>query len=324
MSDCTVCNAKSLTLRLVQLGTQFSLDLRVKRDDLYPVTGGGNKARKMARILEVAESQGCNALVTTGGLQSNHARVAAMVAARKGWRCKLILHNLSEDIIHLQGNLLLMQLAGAEIEIVKPSDIAHSMRAAMDAFRSEGLTPYEIPGGGHSIAGAMAYVEAVEELKRQCQKDKWRPDWIILASGTGTTQAGIIVGLERLEWQTHVVGISIARKNPRGKNIVKQACQDLRTHLDMPEPSISVDFRDDWVGEGYEKAGEKVLETIRMVAKMDGLILDPTYTGKAFTALLDLVRSGEIKKGSNVLFWHTGGLLNLMASEYFTEGVLKL
>lgn len=309
---------------LSRLSEHLDIDLSAKRDDLFPTVGGGNKGRKIVHILEEAEEQGSNALVTTGGTQSNHARAAALAASSKGWRCKLVLHGNPQEISLTQGNLLLMQLAGAELEIVKPPDIAHSMRAAVDAFRAEGLNPYEIPGGGHSIAGAMAYLAAVEELKQQCEEEKRRPDWIILASGTGTTQAGIIVGLERIGWQTRVVGVSVARRNPRGKNAVKRACKELTTHLGMEEQPTTVDFRDDWVGEGYEKAGDEVLENIRMVAKMDGLILDPTYTGKAFTALLDLVETGEIGRGSNVLFWHTGGLLNLMASEYFTEGVLEL
>jgi 1-aminocyclopropane-1-carboxylate deaminase/D-cysteine desulfhydrase-like pyridoxal-dependent ACC family enzyme len=302
----------------------LNIDLRVKRDDLFPVVGGGNKARKIVRILRSAKGQRCDALVTTGGLQSNHARVTALAAAARGWRCKLVLHGDPDELLRPKGNLLLMKLAGAEIEVVEPPCIAQAMRSSMDSLRGEGLNPYEIPGGGHTVFGAMAYVDAIEELQRQCRKDDWRPDWIILASGTGTTQAGIIVGLERLGWRTRVVGVSIARQNPGGASIVGQACQRLRADLGMPEPSTGVDFRDDWVGAGYQEAGEKVLATIRIAAEMEGLVLDPTYTGKAFTALFDLVREGEIERGSNVLFWHTGGLLNLMASEYFTGGGLDL
>ena len=313
-------NTKSPLTYLPRLSRHLNINLRVKRDDLFPMTGGGNKARKMLWILEEAERRECNALVTTGGLQSNHARVTALSAAARGWRCKLILHGNPEDAVKPEGNLLLMRLAGAEIEVVEPSSIAQAMRSDMGALRAKGFMPYEIPGGGHCVAGAMAYVEAVNELQEQCQEDEWRPDWIILASGTGTTQAGLIVGLERLGWPTRVLGISVARRNPRGRDIVEQACHDLRSYLGVADRSGLIDFRDDWVGEGYEKAGAKVLSAIRMAAQMEGLILDPTYTGKAFAALLDLVHDGEIRQGSNVLFWHTGGLMNLMASEYFTGG----
>jgi 1-aminocyclopropane-1-carboxylate deaminase/D-cysteine desulfhydrase-like pyridoxal-dependent ACC family enzyme len=317
-------NMKSPLDHLPRLSRRLRIDLRIKRDDLFPMTGGSNKARKIISILGDAEDRGCNALVTTGGLQSNHARVTALAAAARGWHCTLILHGNPEEAAKLKGNLLLMHLAGAEIEVVEPSGIAQAMRSAMDALRAEGFTPYEIPGGGHSVAGAVAYVEAVEELREQCQKDRWRPEWIILASGTGTTQAGLIVGLERLGWQARVLGISVARRNPRGRDIVEQACRDLRAHLGVAKRSGHVDFRDDWVGEGYEKAAKSVLSAIRMAAEMEGLILDPTYTGKAFAALLNLVREGEIRKGATVLFWHTGGLMNLVASDYFTGGAVGL
>lgn len=307
--------------RLLRMSNHLGIDLRVMRDDLFPMTGGGNKARKIIKILKTVESRGCNALVTTGGIQSNHARVTALAAAERGWRCRLILHGDKRDFTNPKGNLLLMLLADAEIEIVQPSDIASAMRSAMDAFRAEGLISYEIPGGGHSVAGAMAFVEAVDELQ-QYQQDGWQPDWVILASGTGTTQAGLSVGFERLGWQTRVLGISAARQNPRGTDIVEQACRELRLHLGIANRTEHPDFRDDWVGEGYEKAGPSVLSVIRMAAEMEGLILDPTYTGKAFSALLDLVGRGEIREKSKVLFWHTGGLMNLIASVYFTGGML--
>lgn len=302
--------------KLPLIGQHLEIDLRVMRDDLFPMTGGGNKARKIIKILQSAESQDCNAIVTTGGIQSNHARVTALAAAQRNWRCKLILHGDRQEVDNPKGNLLLMLLAGAEIEIVQPTDIAPAMQSAMDAFQTEGLTPYEIPGGGHSVSGSMAFVEAAEEVKQQCQADGWQADWVILASGTGTTQAGLIVGFEQLGWRTKVIGISVARRNPRGRDVVEQSCRELRSHLGLPDLTKQIDFRDDWVGEGYEKAGNTVISSIYKASEMEGLILDPTYTGKAFTALLDMIHKGEIQKKSKVLFWHTGGLMNLMASDY--------
>lgn len=306
--------------KLSRISQQLSIDLRVMRDDLFPMIGGGNKARKIVKILQLAESHGCNALVTTGGTQSNHARVTALAAASRGWQCQLILHGDPCEISHPKGNLLLMLLTGAEVKIVHPASIASAMESAMDAFRSEGRIPYEIPGGGHSIAGAMAFVEAVDELRQECQADGWQPDWVILASGTGTTQAGLIAGFEQIGWYPRVVGISVARQNPRGHEVVEQSCHEVRSHLEFSTGStISVDFRDNWIGEGYEKAGPEVISTIYLAAAAEGLILDPTYTGKAFTALLDLIHLKEISENSKVLFWHTGGLLNTMASNYFTK-----
>lgn len=310
--------------KLPYLSKALNIDLRSVRDDSLPSYYGGNKARKIVRIVEKINLQNCNAVVTTGGAQSNHARVVAMVAAERKWKCKLILHGASEDLKHSRGNLLLMQLAGADIKIVTPYEIAEELHSAMNELRGEGYNPYEIPGGGHCVEGALAYIDAVQELKHKCNEECWQPDWIILASGTGTTQAGIIVGLEAIGWKTRVIGVSVARKNPRGKDIVEQACTELREHLNLNGGNEHpVDFRDEWVGGGYEKADTPVFSAIRLAAKLEGLILDPTYTGKAFNAMLDLIASGEIQKGSKVLFWHTGGLLNLLASNYIGE-ILKL
>lgn len=310
----------SLLQKLPRMSNYLGIELRVMRDDLFPITGGGNKARKIVKIIQDAEKQSCNALVTTGGIQSNHARVTALAAAQKGWGCKLILHGDKEKLVDPQGNLLLMLLTGAEVQVVESSKISPAMSLAIDAFRSEGLIPYEIHGGGHSLSGSMAFVDATKELQEYCQKDGWRPDWLIHASGTGTTQAGLIAGLEKLGWHTKVIGISIARRNPRGKDIVKKSYLEISSYLGLPSRNKPIDFRDNWVGQGYEKADSKVISAITTAAEIEGLILDSTYTGKAFAALLDLVSDGEIPQKSNVLFWHTGGLINLMASDYIFYG----
>jgi len=304
-----------------KLSKYLNIDLRVKRDDLLLAPGGGNKVRKIYKILNEAEKENCNALVTTGGLQSNHCRIVSLFAAEKGWRCKLVLHGNSSYLKKPTGNLLLMIISGAEIIIVPPDKISITMKKSIKDFRDEGFIPYEIPGGGHCIAGGAAYIEAIDELREQCEEDGWWPEWIILASGTGTTQAGLLVGLERLRIPIKVIGISVARRNPSGKSVVVQMCQELRKafQIDTNEFSIPVDFRDDWVSGGYESSDKKVFRAIKMAAEMEGLILDPTYTGKAFSAMLDLIDSGEIPKGSKVLFWHTGGIFNLMASDYIRD-----
>lgn len=311
-------------IQLPRLGAHLKLDLWAKRDDLLPLSGGGNKARKIWRIAELVETRQCNAIVTTGGTQSNHARAAALLAAQKGWKCKLILHSAEALNSPPTGNLLLMQLTGAEIEVVSPEQISESMKCAIEELGSRGYAPYEIPGGGHCIAGGLAYVEAIDELNKQLHSVDWFPEHIVLASGTGTTQAGIVIGLENLGVAARVHGISVARKNPRGSNVLSEMCSELRMHLGLTsiETRVRFDFWDNWIGDGYERANKKVLETIRLASRLEGLILDPTYTGKAFTGLIALVERKEIPLGSKVLFWHTGGLLNLMAScHLFGESV---
>jgi 1-aminocyclopropane-1-carboxylate deaminase/D-cysteine desulfhydrase-like pyridoxal-dependent ACC family enzyme len=307
-------------LTYARLGQMLGIDLYVKRDDLFPTPGGGNKGRKIGYIAEHARSSGADALVTTGGAQSNHAREVALAAAARGWRCRLILHGDPADLQRPQGNLMLMLLAGAEVEIVSPEQISGRMAVAMARFAEEGHSPYEIPGGGHTIEGAQAYVDACAEVVAQCEAQSWLPDVVIHASGTGTTQAGLVVGFRSLGLTTQVIGVSVARRNPRGATIVRNMVEALAHHGRLSCSTELVEFRHDWVGAGYGQADSRVLSAIGFAAETEGLILDPTYTGKAFLALMDLVRLGEIAKGTRVLFWHTGGLLNLMASDAFNGG----
>ncbi len=307
----------SLIQNLIKIKTAAKIQLKVKRDDLLPFFYGGNKARKILKFAEDIALKNCNAIVTNGGVQSNHARVAALFCAEKGYKCKLILHGEPEEIQNPRGNLLIMHLAGAEIEIVQPDRIAGKMRASLDELKNKGFKPYEILGGGHGVFGSLAYAEAVKELETFYKETGWKPDYIVHASGTGTTQAGLIAGLRKIGWNTKVIGISVARRNPRGKAVVENSCSELLRYLNMQDKNVGVDFRDEWICGGYGKADNKILNTIKNVAKNEGLILDPTYTGKAFTGMLDLINNGEIPDGSKVLFWHTGGMLNLQTDNFF-------
>jgi len=299
------------------LSNHLGIELYIKRDDYFPMSGGGNKARKIWYIVDYAIKNGYDALVTNGGIQSNHARAAALAAAEKGLKCKLVLHGDKRKAHKLEGNLLLMHLADADIEVVPLSQLSEAMDRSMEELRAKGLNPLYVWGGGHCVQGALAYYEAVKEFNKQARN--WQPDYVLFASGTGTTQAGLSVGFA--DRNTKVIGVSVAREKERGEVVIRSAVDEIADYLEISK-NIDIDFRDDWIGDGYEKFDHTVIENIKIAAKYDGLILDPTYTGKAFTGLVDMVKSGEIEKGSKVLFWHTGGILNLMASETFTEKVL--
>lgn len=318
---------------LPKLGAQLGIELLCKRDDMLPYYYGGNKVRKIFGICREAETLGCNAFVTTGGLHSNHARVSALAAAARGWRCTLVLHAEPGSAVS-SGNALLARLTGAEIMLVKPDEIAAAMREAMDKLTQEGYIPFEIPGGGHCLSGSLGYAVAVHELAAQCDA----PDYVIVASGTGTTQAGLLVGCEQLGWSTRILGISVARTQHRGTTVIDEACAELRAYfssahgtshssirgLGRSSENTTValrptEFFDDWVGGGYEQVYPELLGTIRRAAR-EGLILDPTYTGKAFQGLVSMVREGKIEMGARVVFWHTGGLINLLTSPH--QGVL--
>lgn len=307
---------------LPALGRWLGVDLMIKRDDYLPFPGGGNKVRKMAYIFQRMVPPGVDTLVTHGGMQSNHARVVALEASRRKFNCEIILHG-DETPDSMTGNMLLMKLAGAVVHIASYDRMWDTVQDRLAQLTETGQTPFLIPGGGHCVEGACSYADAVAELQSQLPND-WVPDFIILASGTGTTQSGIMAGIERAQWRTAVIGVSVGRTTTKGKAVVEDSLQKLREYLGLKGDANNVLFRDDWLCGGYEKFTNDIVDVIRLAAQYDGLVLDPTYTGKAFAALIDLVRSGEIPQMSRVLFWHTGGLINLLSASRMLESSLQL
>jgi len=283
----------------------LNINLKVKKDAFFPYAGGGSKARKIKYILKDAEKKGSNALVSAGSANSNHARVVALAGAHKGWPVKLIIHD-TED--YSNGNLLLMKMAGADINFVNHAGVSKAMDEGMEVFNEKGFSPYYIWGGGHNVYGMQAYYEAVLEVKKQLQY--WEPDYVIHASGTGGTQVGLHVGFEEHFPNTKVIGISVAREKDRGTKVIEEGIHDLRKLLGLESQKKEVIFLDKWIKDGYGSVYPKLIEIIKEAAKF-GFITDPVYTGKALLALFEMCKEEHIEPGSNVLFWHTGGLINL-------------
>jgi len=295
------------TIVLKTLGIKGKI--HVVRDDLFPFLMGGNKARKMASIIPDIERNKCNAIVTTGGIQSNHCRVAAMACAAKGWKCRLILHGSKEKFTSEKGNALLMRLSGAETEFVNPEDIGPTMDQAMNDFKSSGYNPYYLQGGGHNKPGVIAYINAVQELKNTL-KSHLNIDHIFLASGTGSTQAGIIAGCKKAGWEHTIVhGISIARQKQMGINSIKESLSFVYPRPDKFSDDIV--FYDEFLFGGYGKSDQQLYNFTVGIFKETGLILDETYSGKSFWGMVNTINKYKLK--GNIVFWHTGGLLNLMA-----------
>jgi 1-aminocyclopropane-1-carboxylate deaminase/D-cysteine desulfhydrase-like pyridoxal-dependent ACC family enzyme len=293
--------------KLPQLSERFGIDLRVKRDDLYPFTGGGNKARKMDYLLQDAENKEANALVTTGSSNSNHARVVALQAAEKGWKSVIVVEGNHEP---KNANLTLMELAGADLIFAHKSDVPNAMDRAMAQLKEEGLRPYYIWGGGHMPQAIKGYYKATFELLNQM--NGWVPDYVILPSGTGGTQTGLHIGFWAANSSTKVVGISVSRDYEKGKKNLEESVSDCCKYLKKEIPKQDIYFFDEWIGTGYREVYDELIHVIQFVASKEGLIIDPTYTGKAMAGLFGLCDKGWIPKKSKVLFWHTGGLLNLI------------
>lgn len=294
---------------LPTISDELDIRLSVKRDDLLPDYLGGNKVRKNKAIFDSFDNK-VDVVITNGGAESNHARVCALMSAQRGVKCHLVLHGTPEESNFLNGNRFFIEATGAQVSYVAANEIAEKIENVKSEYESKGLIVAIVPGGGHSIEGAKAYMDAVNELPEE-------PDYIFLASGTGATHAGIQAGVVARGWRTEVVGISIARLNPRGAEAVKEVYYPLiQQELGLTkEQCPAIEFVDDYVCGGYSKYSPVLIERIQKAICSTGLPLDPVYSGKAFVGMMDYLREHQVQAGSSVVFWHTGGLLNLQSSK---------
>lgn len=289
-------------------------ELLIVRDDIFPFIGGGSKARKAVAYEKFLKENGYNAVVTCGGIQSNHNRAMALMCARNGWKCHLCIQGTEERFHSEKGNALLNRLSGAVCEIIKPEDTALAMDRAMEQLRKDGYRPYYVIGGGHNLPGGTCFVDAVVELKRQCNEIGYKPDYIFLASGTGSTQAGIVVGLDIVGWSdVKCIGISVARQKERGTQVIVEFANMLAEHYNLKKRyDDSILFNTDYLFGGYEKYTPEMEEFLLEATRKMGLVFDTTYSGKAFYGMMDMIKKTPEMQNKNILFWHTGGLMNLM------------
>lgn len=286
--------------------------VKMVRDDFFPFVGGGSKARKAVEYEAFLKQRGYNAVVTCGGVQSNHNRAMALTCARNDWKCHLCVQGSEERFLSEKGNALLCRLSGAECEFIDPSETAVAMDRAMTAFRLAGLKPYYVHGGGHDLPGGTCFVDAVAELKHQCEAVGYKPDIIFHASGTGSTQAGIVVGLELAGWgDVRVVGISVARQYERGWKVIVDFANELARHYGLEQDfSDKIIFNTDYLFGGYENYGAEMEAYLNKIMQSTGVMFDTTYSGKGFYGMMQEIKKQGLEK-KNILFWHTGGLMNL-------------
>jgi D-cysteine desulfhydrase family pyridoxal phosphate-dependent enzyme len=284
--------------------------LLVKRDDQTGLALGGNKARKLEHLCAEALAQGCDTLVTGGGPQSNHCRMTAAAANRLGLRCHLALAGAPPD--RPTGNLLLDHLLGAHLHPTAARDyyeIEASIEVVAEEVRATGGRPYAIPVGGASVTGALGYVDAARELSGQLAEPL---DWIVVADGSGGTHAGLLAGLEA---PTRILGIDVGTRPDLDERVPELAAETAAvTGRASPIGEIHIDHTR--FGAGYGKPTPECLEAIRAAARLEGLILDPVYTGKAMAGLIGWIREGRFAEHQSVLFWHTGGAPALFAGSY--------
>jgi D-cysteine desulfhydrase len=288
-------------------------EIWIKRDDQTGLATGGNKARKLEFLAADALAQGADHLVTTGAPQSNHCRQTVAAAARLGLGCSIVLRGRKPETT--TGNLLLDHLLGAYVYWSDGRECNEAIGRVVSDLRGIGRRPYLIPLGGSNVIGATGYVLAMQELMEQMAAEHLNVDFIVFASSTGGTQAGLVLGARVFGYRGTVLGISVDNPAESLQTQVAALATATATHLGLGTLSVAdlVNVNDDYVGEGYAKVGETEREAIRLMAQLEGILLDPVYTGRAFGGLIDLIRWGAFTRSQRVLFWHTGGTAALPA-----------
>lgn len=279
----------------------------VKREDLIPYSFGGNKARKGKLFFQEIDRGGYDCVVTYGSSHSNHCRIIANMAAAREMPCYLIGPAESAEPTF---NSRLMELFGAKLKVVPVEEVHDTIEAQLEELRQAGKHPYFIPGGGHGNIGTEAYVQCYDEICAYEELTHKKFDSIFLASGTGTTQAGLICGQLLHGDERQILGISIARKNPRGRDVVLESVRDYLAacdaHISEEEIQEKTVFPDEYTGSGYAGKNEEIQALIGQTMIKYGLPLDSTYTGKAFCGMQHYLRENGIT-GKKILFLHTGG-----------------
>ena len=289
--------------------------LLVKRDDCTGLALGGNKARKLQHLCAEALATGCDVLVTGGGAQSNHVRMTAAAANRLGLECHVALSTDAPEAPDAGpgGNLLLDTMLGAHVHFVGPCEY-YGLEDAIEALTGElsraGRRPFAMPVGGASVTGVTAYADAVDELRGQLGGET--VDWVVVADGSGGTHAGLLAGFGA---DVPVLGVDVGTRPDLDEVVPRLANEAAARTGRFAPPAVAVVDHDRF-GAGYGELTDDGLEAIQLAARLEGLVLDPVYTGKAMAGLIAAVRDGRFTSADTVVFWHTGGAPALFATKY--------
>lgn len=299
--------------------------LWIKRDDCTVVATGGNKVRKLEFLAGDAQARGADHLITQGAVQSNHVRQTIAVANRLGMKCSVLLEHRVEtnDPNYLgSGNVLLDKLMGASIEYRKSGlDMNAEAERKGEELRAGGAKPYVIPGGGSNRVGALGYVSCAQELMQQADEMGLKIDRIVHATGSAGTQAGLVAGLVGMNAGVRVLGIGVRAPKDRQEANVHKLAQEVAEYAGVKGgvPREAVEANCDYVGPGYGQPTEGMYEAVTLVARLEGILLDPVYSGKGMAGMIDLIRKGQIGGNETVVFLHTGGAVGLFGYTGFFD-----
>jgi len=288
-------------------------NIYIKRDDLLGLSAGGNKTRKLEFLVADALEQGADTLITCGAVQSNHCRLTLAAAVKEGLKCRLVLEERVAGSYKPEGsgNNFLFQLLGVESITVVPggSDMAAAMQKAADEVAAAGRKAYIIPGGGSNPIGATGYVACAEEILGQLFDRGLKVDRVVCASGSTGTHAGLVTGFYGNNANLPVIGINVSRtkeaQEPLVYDLVRKTAARVGVAAEIPREAVLC--FGEYVGPGYSLPTPAMIEAVQLLARNEGILLDPVYTGKTMAGLIDLVRKGYFDSNENILFVHTGG-----------------
>jgi len=299
-------------------------NIYIKRDDLLGLAGGGNKTRKLEFLMADAKNCGADTIITCGAVQSNHCRLTLAAAVREGLKCQFVLEQRVPNSYDesATGNNFLYKLLGIEaVHVVEGgSDIVGKMNEVAEELKKQGRKPYIVPGGGSNEIGALGYVSCAQEVLVQTHDMGLNIDHVVLTSGSAGTHAGFLTGFIGSNVGIPITGIGINKKNDiqidRVYNLCLKTAEKLGLKNEIKREDVVV--FEDYIGGGYSIRTDAMIEAIVLLARMEGLLLDPVYTGKTMAGLIDLVKKGYFKDCENVLFLHTGGAPTLYHyTDYF-------
>ena len=295
-------------------------NIYIKRDDLLGLTGGGNKTRKLEFLVADALAQGADTLITCGGVQSNHCRLTLAAAVKEGLKCRLVLSEIVPGSYNPEasGNVLLYHLLEVERVKVVPwgTDLMAELQSAAAEAVDEGRKPYIIPMGGSNHLGVLGYIACAEEIMNQAFEAGIDINHIILPAGSAGTHSGLLLGLCGNNCHIPVTGISVLNPKVVLEKRIFELVQQTATYMgiNIRIPGEKIVCFDEYIGPGYTLPTAEMIQAVKLLARTEGVLLDPTYTGKAMAGLIDLAQRGSFKKDDNVLFLHTGGSPGLYAN----------
>ena len=294
-------------------------EIWVKRDDCTGLASGGNKTRKLEFSMAAALDEGADTIVTVGAVQSNHVRQTAAAAAKLGMACEVLLEHRVVDPSEpyaKSGNVFLDKMFGANLRgYAGGTDFAAAMDEVCGEVRAAGGKPYIIPGGASNTIGALGYVNCAIELLQQAEEQGLTIDHLVTATGSAGTQAGLAVGLKALKSSIPMLGIGVNIPKEAQEEKVFALAQETAEYIGKPGIVAREDIvaNCDYVGDGYGVPTKSMNEAVMMLARLEGLLFDPVYSGKGLAGMIDLIRKGEFKDASNIVFLHTGGSAALFA-----------